>query len=258
MTLHIVTVVYKDNSQLVTTYNSCNLRDRLNVRHWIFIKHYTDLLCAKYPRATVLPSEDRGIYNAMNLAFDHVRHHTADDDQIVFMNAGDCFVEDELVSHISAHVEKRPELSVAGTLLTRSGDTIGRRPAPCFPSDSGAVIYRDYPCHQATFYSARFLKETWAQRGFLYREELASCADLELYLYAQNRSILITPNTTAYYDIDGFSSNQSQAIAAEKLALLRKYNGGLRWHLYARIWSLRARLVNPKRRLMRAIGELFS
>lgn len=253
MTLHIVTVVYQDGAPLRATYDSCNLDARLDVHHWIFVKCHDDTLPAQYPRATVLASHDNGIYNAMNLAFAHLRSHIAADDIVVFMNAGDCFVQSELVAHLAVHTTQRAELSVAGVHLTRNGAKIGRRHAPAPPSAPGAIIYRDYPCHQATFYSARFLHRIWALRGFLYREDLRSCADLELYLAARDGLRLTTPFTTAYYDVAGASSEQAQAIATEKLILLREYGGTLRWRLYARIWRLRAYLVEPKRRLLRAV-----
>ncbi|POZ60562.1 hypothetical protein [Chromobacterium alticapitis] len=254
MTLHVVTVVYEDGAQLNETYESCNLGEPLHLRHWIFVKRYNDGLSAKYPQAMVLPSLDSGIYNAMNLAFDHLRAQIDDDDLVVFMNAGDLFVESELLSHLAEHEAKRPVLSVAGVRLTREGIIVGLRRAPVPPSTPGAIIYRDYPCHQATFYSAGFLKRIWARRGFLYREDLRSCADLELYLAARKEPLLITPFTTACYDVAGFSSKQSLAIAAEKSSLLCEYGGTLRWRLYARAWSVCARLVEPKRRLLRAIG----
>lgn len=252
MKLHIVTVAYEDSDQLFTTYGSCNLGDRLNVCHWIFIRRYDLSLVEKYPRAIVRPSDDAGIYNAMNLAFDHLKEKILDDDIVVFMNAGDCFIVDPLVNHILTHTEKCPEISVAGTWLTRNGEIIGQRTV-VKSSDPGAIIYRNYPCHQATFYCGRFLKETFARRGFLYREDLCSCADLELYLYAQGNFILFTLVNTTYYDVNGFSSKQSLAIAAEKLKLLGEYKGNLRWHLYAKVWSLRARLVEPKKRLRRIL-----
>jgi hypothetical protein len=77
---------------------------------------------------------------------------------------------------------------------------------------------------------------------------------LELYLAADAGRILNTTFTTACYDVAGFSSGQSQAIAREKSLLLREYGGSLRWRLYAHLWYLRACLVEPKRRLLRAVG----
>jgi glycosyltransferase involved in cell wall biosynthesis len=254
MTLHIVTVVFQDDAQLSATYDSCDLSGQLDTRHWIFIKRHDESLPAKYPRATLLASQDSGIYNAMNLAFDHLRERVADQDVVVFMNAGDRFIDSELVSHLAAHAASQPDLSVAGVRLTRKGATVGQRPAPRPPTDAGAVLYRDYPCHQATFYSARFLRDIWTRRGYLYREDLRSCADLELYLAACERRLLTTPFITACYDVAGFSSTQSKAIAVEKSTLLREYGGNIRWRLYARLWHLRARLVEPKRRVLRAIG----
>lgn len=254
MTLHIVTVVFQDDAQLSATYDSCNLSGQLDTRHWIFIKRHDERLQAKYPRATVLASQDTGIYNAMNLAFDHLRERVADHDVVVFMNAGDRFIDSELASHLATHAARQPDLSVAGVRLTRDGATVGQRAAPPPSTDAGAILYRDYPCHQATFYSARFLKDIRTRRGYLYREELRSCADLELYLAAGGRPLLTTPFITACYDVAGFSSKQSKAIATEKSSLLREYGGNLRWRLYARLWHLRALLVEPKRRVLRALG----
>lgn len=254
MKLHIVTVVFHDDTKLSETYDSCAFSGRLESHHWIFVKRYNDALQIKYPGATVLASQDNGIYNAMNLAFNYLRQHVTETDLVVFLNAGDCLVESELVGHLAAHAAMGPELSVAGVHLTREGATIGRRQAPASPSDPGTIIYRDYPCHQATFYSGRFLNRIWGRRGFLYREDFYSCADLELYLAAREEPILVTPFATTCYDVAGFSSKQSLAIATEKSRLLSEYGGTLRWHLYARLWYLRACLVEPKRRLLHAIG----
>lgn len=253
MTLHIITVVFEDGVDLAITYASCGLPESLDAIHWIFVKKYNAALQDCYPRAKLLPSYDNGIYNAMNLAFAHLSPLLRDDDVVVFLNAGDTFVAEGLQEHLIAHGRDRPALSLAGVQLTSKGGAVSQRAAPAIVTDPGAVIYHDYPCHQATFYSGAFLKIMASERGYLYREELQCCADLELYLAALRYPILTSNAVTSCYDVAGFSSQQSIAIATEKQQLLRQYGGGKRWHMYSLLWRAKARLVEPKRRLQRLL-----
>jgi len=253
MTLHIITVVFRDGADLAATYASCVLPESLGAIHWIFIKKHNDALQDRYHRAKVHPSQDNGIYNAMNLAFAHLSPLLRDDDVVVFLNAGDTFVAEGLQEHLAAHAQDRPALSLAGVQLISNGVAVGQRVAPAIVADPGAVIYREYPCHQSTFYSGSFLKTMASERGLLYREELRSCGDLELYLAARRYPILTSDAVTTCYDVEGFSSKQSLAIATEKRQLLRQYGGGFRWQMYSLLWWAKARLVEPKRRLQRLL-----
>lgn len=154
---------------------------------------------------------DNDIFDSMNLAFDHLRHHVTDNDLVVLMNASDRFVKCELVGHLTAYAAERPELRVAGVRLTCEGPTIEKRHAPAPMLDPSAIIYRGYLGHQATFYSARFLNRKWVRREFLYWKNLHTCADLEQYLAAREEPLLTTPFTGARYAETGCSSKLSQA-----------------------------------------------
>jgi hypothetical protein len=261
MTLNIVTVAFEDSSDLAATYANCRaLTDRagdpaVETSHWIFVKKYDPSLAQRYPGAEVLPSHDTGIYNAMNLAFRHLKDRLPDDDLLLYLNAGDSLLAQPLAEHLRLHRDEGADLSLAGAQLSRKGRVTGVRSSPRNPASAGAIIFKHYPCHQATFYSVGFLKRAWARRGTLYVEDLRVCGDLELYLFAQGSKIVTSSWATSVYDIDGFSAGRPVSVANEKSHLVEAYRAGLSWRLYARYWQLRARLVGPKRALSKALGR---
>lgn len=252
MKLHIVTVALNDSEDLAETSRSCQIESRLafDAVHWIFAKHDHLAIQARFPNAKVLESKDSGIYNAMNLAFDRLNSELHDDDVLLFLNAGDRLDPSELAKHIERHIQASADVSVASVKLMRNGQVVGIVSSPTVPSSLGDIIFRNYPCHQSTFYSARFLKRIRERRGKLYLEDFRVCADLELYLQAQQNTVVTTDRCTGAYDIDGFSSRQSMAVAAEKARLTRLYHVGIGWRIYSVYWSLKARLVGPKRYLL--------
>ena len=259
-TINIITVAFNDNPDLAATYTSCQtlISDsgyHLNAVHWIFVKRYTLDISVRYSGAQVLPSDDNGIYNAMNQAFATIKERLPMDGILIYLNAGDLLDARPLFEHVRLHVQAGADISVASTTLTRAGARVGLRLSPRYPVTVGEIIFSDFPCHQSTFCSVRFLADVWARRGHLFIEELRNCADLELYLFAHGRAHIVTsPLVTSAYDIDGFSSMQSIAVAREKSRLVRDYRAGLRWQIFAVLWQLKARLVAPKRGLLRFFG----
>lgn len=258
MALHIVTVAFADSLDLASTYASCQdvmvYGNSLAAVHWIFLKRFDEALVSRYPNARVRPSHDTGIYNAMNLAFDALQAELAEEDVVVYLNAGDRFDAEPLAQHVQAHRETKADLSLAAAALTRGGRTMGLRQAPAHPSTSGCIIYSQYPCHQATFYSVAFLRGVLARRQRIFAEEFKACADLDLYLHAQGTCIMTTSFVTSAYDTEGYSAQQSVMVARERAQLVQKYRAGPSWRLYSFVWMLKAQLVAPKRALLRMLG----
>ncbi|WP_157263621.1 hypothetical protein [Azohydromonas aeria] len=255
MKLHIITVVYQDGDDLAATYESCHSHGHspLNMVHWIFIKKYHDELQTKYPRSQVFHSNDRGIYNAMNLAFGHISSSLQDNDVVLFLNAGDKIEGRELAAHLQHHVREQADVSVAAVTLLRHEVPLSKRLPPNPDTTLGAIIYRQFPCHQSTFYAAKLLKKVWNQRGCLYREEFNVCGDLELYLAVQRSKVVATDLATSAYDVDGYSSKQALVVAREKKRLARMYRVGAWWRCYSTYWHFKARLVAPKRLVLRLL-----
>ena len=160
-------------------------------------------------RIRVYRAKDAGIYDAMNQAVKYVRG-----DYVFFLNCGDRLYDDNVLAKVREQIAQR-----------RSGRDAEEEKTDAAPADqyifygniheqrtdtfvaSNPVIddfacYRNLPCHQACFYSARLLKE----RGF--DTHYAVRADYEHFLWCYYRAraeAVYMPVTVALYEGGGFS-----------------------------------------------------
>lgn len=150
--------------------------------------------------------KDSGIYDAMNQAVEYVRG-----DYVFFLNCGDCFYDDQVLSKVKKQVE-----------IYARGKSTARAEEPCIfygnicehltgtmvqsnPVIDDFACYRNLPCHQACFYTAGLLRE----RGFdsAYRVR----ADYEHFLWCYYRGgarPVYMPVTVALYEGGGFSETK--------------------------------------------------
>ena len=99
-------------------------------------------------RIHLYQESDHSIYEAMNQAVSHVTG-----DYILFLNCGDLFYDDEVLTHTAQFMEQHPA-KLQGIYYgdTYSAKTETKISSP--PRITGFVCYRNIPCHQSCFYAA--------------------------------------------------------------------------------------------------------
>lgn len=167
------------------------------------IEQYRDMV-------DVLVSEkDKGIYNAMNkgLRLAHGKY-------AIFMNAGDCFASEDVLSKVKAQVEANI-VSDYPTLVY--GDYMrvdGEEATQVIPARSASKAwYGMFASHQSMFYNVDYLR----QNGLEYDESYRIAADYKLTLEVVKRAgvehVLQVPVCIARFDLGGVShANQDKGL----------------------------------------------
>lgn len=100
----IITVTLNNLSGLRKTYDSI-LSQNFYDYEWLVVDGNSKdatLSFLKSTHAQYISEQDHGIYDAMNKGLDR-----ATGDYIIFMNAGDCFAEKDILSTIKKHIEDK-------------------------------------------------------------------------------------------------------------------------------------------------------
>ena len=149
-------------------------------------------------RLHIYSQGDSGIYDAMNQAIELVKGS-----YFIFMNAGDSFYDENVLSKIANVIlkrKKRPDI-VYGNLYQRA---LGTFVYPA-PKINDFACYRNVPCHQTCFYSS----ELFHTRA--YNQKYSVRADYEHFLwcfYEKKADIAYAPVTVASYEGGGYSETK--------------------------------------------------
>ena len=104
-------------------------------------------------RIHLYQESDHSIYEAMNQAVSHVTG-----DYILFLNCGDLFYDNEVLTHTAQFMEQHPAklqgIYYGDTYSAKTGTKIS---SP--PRITGFVCYRNIPCHQSCFYAADLCRQ---------------------------------------------------------------------------------------------------
>lgn len=181
------------------------------------------------PRFVVISEKDTGIYNAMNRAAEK-----ASGDFLIFMNCGDSFHDESVLSEVAAKLE-----GLSDKKLIAYGDTyslLSDSVASAAPVITEKVCYNGIPCHQAIFYS----KKVFEERGF--DESFRIRADHEHFLYfffKGGAEFVYLNRVICNYEGGGFSESKKnkKRDKAEHAAIVKKYIPASKRFLY------RARLI---------------
>lgn len=157
-------------------------------------------------------SSDKGIYDAMNQAVQYIRG-----DYVLFLNCGDSFYDDEVLSRVKRHIAQADRRGVQhleqaekaltsryifyGNIYERRTDTL----VQSNPIIDDFACYRNIPCHQACFYDAGLLREKSFDTSYVVR------ADYEHFLwcrYKGHAKTVYMPLTVAFYEGGGFSETK--------------------------------------------------
>ncbi len=205
----VLIVSLNSGIELINTVN--NVLQQKNVNYEIIIKDgcSTDGSVDSLPhdkRITLVRIKDSGIYHAMNQAVEY-----ATGDFCIFMNCGDYFYEDEVLSKIADNIKRRTVS--ANTIFYGNCYTVNRNITLNYPK-----IFNDYVCftkvlcHQATIYPTVMLKK----RVFSERYKIAADYEYYVYAYIHGTQLIHIPIIIAGYRGDGASEKQINRIMALK------------------------------------------
>lgn len=167
------------------------------------IEQYRDMV-------DVLVSEkDKGIYNAMNkgLRLAHGKY-------AIFMNAGDCFASEDVLSKVKAQVEANIGSDYPALVYGDYMRVDGEEATQVIPARSASKAwYGMFASHQSMFYNVDYLR----QNGLEYDESYRIAADYKLTLEVVKRAgvehVLQVPVCIARFDLGGVShANQDKGL----------------------------------------------
>lgn len=202
-----------------------------------YLEQYAGGTCAEPASGTfekerirLYVSKDKGIYDAMNQAVRYVRG-----DYVLFLNCGDSFYDDEVLTRVGEQIEKYTESRYIfyGNIYERKTKTM----VQSNPAIDDFACYRNVPCHQACFYAAQLVREKAFGLRYLVR------ADYEHFLwciYEGKAKTVYMPVTVALYEGGGFSETRENRRRSkrEHREIVKKYMPAARVRRYRMIMLL--------------------
>lgn len=168
-------------------------------------------------RLYIYQKKDSGIYDAMNQAVE-----LAGGDYFIFMNAGDCFYNSEVLGEIANVIlsrDRKPDI-VYGNLYHKGLSTV----IYAVPEINDFACYRNVPCHQSCFYS----RGLFVERAYYAMYNVR--ADYEHFLwcyYEKKADICYAPVIVASYEGGGYSETKEnkKRSARQHREITVKYMG---------------------------------
>lgn len=213
----IVTVCYNPGEKLAETIKTALQQEYDNFEIIIKDGMSGDNSLESLPddeRIRVFKGPDKGIYDAMNQAVEHITG-----DFVYFLNCGDSFYDSAVLKKVAACIEENPGAGIY------YGDTYKESTASEVPMPgkiTAFTCYRNIPCHQACFYATELFKE----RGYDLNYKIR--ADYEHFLWCFFKKSVQPAHTgllIANYEGGGFSEtkeNQKQDRKEHK-EIVKKY-----------------------------------
>ena len=216
----VITVVYNDRkgfrntAESVVSQNACYGTDW----EWIVVDGQSkdgtvDEISSYDNRITWWVSEpDNGIYDAMNKALAH-----ANGEYLIFMNAGDCFCDIDVIRRVIIHESfGKSDYLVGDTYHVSNGEVVGE---PDIPGEiTGKMLYMRSMPHQATFMRTSRLR---ALGG--YDTSYRIVADAKFFFQDIVINDAVCSNLgffTTLYDLSGVSATSWQRSWEERSRLL--------------------------------------
>ena len=219
MKLSIITINYNDATGLKKTLDSVAKQTSCNFEHIIIdgastdgsveiIREYESTLASNLSpfasRLKWLSEPDKGIYNAMNKGI-----KMATGDYLLFLNSGDCLVDDEVVEHFVL-CDNREDIISGGTLL---GYEEQRKKFP--PKQLTFELF----VNDSLMHAATFIKRNLFEKYGLYNENHRIVSDWEFFvkvLINNSCSYARIDRLISLFDMTGISNQSSHSVLHEQ------------------------------------------
>jgi glycosyltransferase involved in cell wall biosynthesis len=148
---------------------------------------------------------DGGVYHAMNKSLEHITG-----DFVCFMNSGDEFYDDDVVSKLVGHLDG-VDLLFGDTIIIDGHDEIYKK------ASLGEKIYREMPiCHQSLFVKSTYMKKT----GFNQSYKVLADYDFVLKSFENNKIFFYLNSPISRYRLGGMSAKNIFQMDLEGVAIL--------------------------------------
>ena len=227
----VVTVCYNSATMIEKTLKSVTEQSYPNKQYVVIDGASTDgtqEVVERYINSIghFVSEHDNGIYHAMNKAV-----KVAKGEWIIFMNAGDVFVDNDVLSKVSQRLSKENDI-VYGDIFTSSNNELHLKEAP----EEITRIHRMPFCHQAVFTRTSLL------RMFPFDEKYKLSADFKLYkqLSLEETVFRRLPIPITIYDRTGLSNSQRARGLAENIAIIKEIDSWQdKLHLLPRLYFVK-------------------
>jgi len=186
-------------------------------------------------RCRVISEPDFGIYDAMNKGL-----QLAHGDWLIFMNAGDRFHGDRVVSNALSHMTSEHDV-LLGETITVFKDSLETRRFHSLPKPS-TEWWKGLPaCHQSIFYRQNTLVE------FPFNTQYTWCADYDQFIkiIMKGHHVSTLPFVVSLYDGNGADFRDPRVYIRERREITRQYQFGLKQWAYYANEAMHLRLAGP-------------
>lgn len=161
--------------------------------------------------------EDKSIYDAMNQAIAH-----ANGEYYIFMNCGDRFHDEKVLSAVAGIIEKEKKSGEAMIVYGKLYNEKSQSYITPSPVITGFTCFRNVPCHQSCIYDAALFKKR------VYEPRYKIRADYEHFLwcyYKGGAKMVYLNEVIADYEGGGFSETKEnkKRSKAEHRRITEKY-----------------------------------
>ncbi|MFA7141592.1 MAG: glycosyltransferase family 2 protein [Proteiniphilum sp.] len=211
--ISVVTVCLNAQDVIEKTIQSVIYQDFKDKEYLIIdgasIDRTLEIVQVYHDEIDVLVSEpDKGIYNAMNKAID-----LASGEWLIFMNAGDFFVDSKVLSNISCFLVPSVDVVYGDILIKKSGKLILKESPSRIKN-----IHRMPFCHQAVFTRLSLL------RKYRFDENYALSSDFKFFkqLILGGFSFRKVDLPITVYDRSGLSNIQRTRGLSENIEIIKE------------------------------------
>lgn len=232
MRFSVITVCFNAGDKLKETIE--NILGQSSTDYEIIVKDggSTDGSLSGIPsdsRIKVFSEKDRGIYDAMNEAV-----KKASGDYVIFMNCGDTFANDDVLTDAARVIAKNPDRRIyyGDAFFCKAGEVITQP-----PEITESICYRHMPNHQSCFFD----RHLWDDDGFDLSYKIRADYDFFLRSYfVKNIRPCYLDLTVAAYEGGGYSETKEnrERDKAEHREIVVKYMGEKKANHYRRIMRL--------------------
>lgn len=149
---------------------------------------------AAHPQIVLEQRRDQGIYEGMNQGIALAKGRF-----LLFLNCGDCFYDSSVLEKAAKMIEAENQAEIYyGDQFNQLQNTLVRSA----PKINDFTCYRNVPCHQVCFYSAKLFTE----RGYDCQYRIRADYEHFLYcIYKKKARAKYLPMVVAFYEGGGFS-----------------------------------------------------
>lgn len=173
--------------------------------------------------AYYISEPDNGIYDAMNKGID-----LATGEWINFMNAGDCFVNENVITNIAPALQGGHDV-VFGNTIMANGRQMKLSKGKLYPDRFPKIG------HQSSFVKTSLMKENHFNTKYI----ISADFDFLYKMYKGGKDFLYFDMEVAIYNMDGTSSNHRELLYREHCEIR---NVELSW---SKIWKYRIEDTMP-------------